>query len=332
MQDCVCRTGGPLVKEESRDWGSASNMKSYTSAEIAQFVSVLLSADERPLRSDTSYPRISIVTPSFNQGEFLERTIVSVLNQHYPNLEYMILDGGSTDNSVQVIQKYERYLTHWSSEKDGGTADALAKGFARTSGGILAWVNSDDLYMPGALDAVAAAFSRDRDSDVIYGNSYYIDAGDRVLKERRRTPFSRFGFLYDGLALSQPATFWRRQAFDECGGIDQQYPFAFDTDFFFRLLARQARFGFMRRFLAGFRVHPNSATSKRWLSVGKGEDERIRNTYCRYPLRSFPGSLLRQCAHVQRCLWYVCQGDSPWLFRTTIARALGFLSGARSSR
>src|SRR5262245_17442073 len=119
-------------------------------------------------------PRISIVTPSYNQASYLEETIRSVILQDYPDLEYIIVDGGSTDGSVDVIRQYERHLAYWISEKDEGASDAIAKGFRRTTGTVLAYLNSDDLYLPGALHTIAEAMA-DPSVDVAYGNLYWID-------------------------------------------------------------------------------------------------------------------------------------------------------------
>jgi len=149
-------------------------------------------------------PRISIVTPSFNQAAFLEDTIRSVLSQNYPNLEYIIMDGGSTDGSVDIIRRYERDLAYWGSEKDGGAADAIAKGFSKATGDIFAYLNSDDIYLPGSLEAIAQTMA-DSAADVAYGNTYWIDTAGSTLGERRQTPFARMGYLYGGFDLQQPA-------------------------------------------------------------------------------------------------------------------------------
>ena len=117
-----------------------------------------------------NFPKISIVTPSYNQAEFLERTILSVLNQDYPNLEYIIIDGGSTDGSVEIIKKYEKYLAYWVSEKDKGQSDAINKGFQKSTGDILAWLNSDDTYLSGTLFKVVKAFQENPNADLIFGN------------------------------------------------------------------------------------------------------------------------------------------------------------------
>jgi glycosyltransferase involved in cell wall biosynthesis len=130
------------------------------------------------------WPRISIVTPSFNQGQFLEETIRSILLQGYPNLEYVIMDGGSTDDSVEIIRKYQEHLSFWVSEKDAGQSDAINKGFARCSGELLNWINSDDVLMLGALRAVAEAALGDEQAGVFVGASGRIDLPARPAGER----------------------------------------------------------------------------------------------------------------------------------------------------
>lgn len=147
-------------------------MNKFNSKEIKEFLSGLTLDEVVILNKGSSWPRISIVTPSYNQAEFLERTIFSVLNQNYPKLEYIIIDGGSTDGSVEIIKKYDKYLTFWVSEKDNGQADAIRKGFARATGEILAWINSDDTYLPGTFLKVAKAFIKNPKVDLIFGNIF----------------------------------------------------------------------------------------------------------------------------------------------------------------
>ena len=135
-------------------------MKKYSAKEIKEFISKPLFDKSIILNKNTSYPKISIVTPSYNQTQFLERTILSVLNQNYPNLEYIIIDGGSTDESVEIIKKYEKYLYYWVSEKDKGQSAAINKGFRKSKGEILAWQNSDDIYFPGVFKYIAKLFDK----------------------------------------------------------------------------------------------------------------------------------------------------------------------------
>src|ERR1041385_5182473 len=138
----------------------------------------------------TKWPLISVVTPSYNQESFIEETIRSVLLQGYPALEYIVIDGGSTDNSASIIRKYEKWIHHWVSERDRGQADAIQKGLALVNGPVSAYLNSDDIYMPGTLNRVGARFAR-QETDVVYGNLYLIDPDDRVIEEHRNTPFMR---------------------------------------------------------------------------------------------------------------------------------------------
>src|SRR5215475_7837704 len=229
-------------------------------------------------------PRISIVTPSFNQGQFIEETICSILDQQYPNLEYIIIDGGSTDNTLDIIKKYERHLAYWVSEKDRGASDAIAKGFAKTTGSIMAYLNSDDIYMPGALDAAAAALTTP-EVDLVYGNSRWLSSDGRNICDRRQTPFTALGYLYGGFDLQQPTTFWKREIFEKAGGMDPSFQFAFDTDLFFRFIREGARFKHINRFMAGFRIHPTSKSSTEWSRCAQ-ELKRLRETHLRFPIHS----------------------------------------------
>ncbi len=229
-------------------------MKKFTSDEIRDFVLKPGFDQERLLRKDSSWPRISIVSPSYNQGRFLERTILSILNQNYPNLEYIIMDGGSTDNSVEIIKRYEKHLAHWTS-KDAGQGDALRRGFRLCTGDILAYLNSDDVYLPGVLQRVACVFRDKPDTDVVYGNKYLTDEQDSIIGERRFTPYispiSRFGFIYGGFGISQPASFWTRELYHRVGEIDPNFIHCMDTDLFVRFAVSRARFRFVREYLAG---------------------------------------------------------------------------------
>ena len=259
------------------------------------------------------YPRISIVTPSYNQGAFIEETIQSVLDQNYPNLEYIIMDGGSTDNTLDVIRKYERHLAFWASEKDHGAADAIAKGLARTTGSIMAYLNSDDIYVPGALKSAAERLTGSN-VDVVYGNAQWIDGKGAVIGERRQTPFSALGYLYGGFDLQQPTTFWKREIFQKVGGMDPSFYFAFDSDLFFRFIRDGARFSHIPRLMAAYRIHPTSKSSTERERCEQ-ELKRLREAHLRYPVASVQGTFVRTMARVQRAAWYISQGDALWLLR-----------------
>jgi len=258
-----------------------------------------------------NWPRISIVTPAFNQDRFIEQTIRSVLDQDYPNLEYIIIDGGSTDRTADIIRQYESRLAYWVSEKDSGAADAIAKGFRLATGSILAYLNSDDYYLPRALHHTATAFL-ESDTDVIYGNTYWVDTHGRIIGERRQTPFVPLGYLYGGFDLQQPATFWSRRIYDKAGGIDADFAFAFDTDLFFRFVKNGARFHHTNQFMASFRIHSESKSSTQ-LQQCALELDRLRRKHLSVPFRSFRAACIRNYARSRRALSYLVQGDLGWL-------------------
>jgi len=282
-----------------------------------------------PIQDTTSdsklWPRISVVTPSYNQGPFLEETIRSILLQGYPDLEFMVIDGGSSDNSVSIIQKYQQWIQYWVSEPDSGQSHAIQKGFSLVTGHISAYLNSDDIYMPEALQRVAIQFGKGKSTDVVYGNLYRIDAADKVIEEHRNTPFMRWGYLYGGFFLHQPCTFWKTDVALAAGGFNPDFRFDMDNDLFMRMAMRKARFDFEPAFLAGFRVHPASKTST-ILHVSQLENVRIRNAYLPFPFDSVRGTLIRSVSRARRFCWYLLQGDLRWLTRrafSKIARTRG---------
>ena len=232
-------------------------MKKYTSKEIKEFVLKPFFDEKIILNKDPNYPKISIVTPSYNQAQFLERTILSVLNQNYPNLEYIIIDGGSTDGSVEIINKYEKYLSYWVSEKDNGQADAINKGFEKSSGEILAWQNSDDIYLPGVFKQIAKIYSTNK-YEVIMGDIALISKDDIPIRTLRYGPWPKFGLKNVGMLIANQATFWTNNLNKKCGYILEDLHYAFDGEFFYRVLLNTNKIKHISKVLGCLRKHPLS--------------------------------------------------------------------------
>jgi len=272
----------------------------------------------------TEWPRVSVVTPSYNQVKFIEETMTSVLEQGYPNLEYIVVDGGSTDGSVEVIRRYADRLAFWVSEKDNGPADAIRKGFERATGEIFAYINSDDPYVPAALFTAAKAM--DGSCDVVYGDTYWTDSEGQMLGQRRQTPFDAMGYLYGGFDLQQPSTFWRRELYWNAGGINPDFKFAFDADLFFRFVKTGARFKHVKKFLSCYRIHPQSKSSTE-STVLERELGKIRKQYLEFSIDSIQARWFRNRSRFRRALSYLLQGDALWLASRIPDRLISRRSG-----
>lgn len=224
----------------------------------------------------STYPKISIVTPSFNQGEFLEETIRSVLEQGYPNLEYFIIDGGSDDNSVDIIRRYEDHLTYWVSEPDQGQTEAINKGFSRATGEIMAWLNSDDTYLPGALARIAAFYQAFPQVGLVYGDALNIDAEGNVISRRKGRAYSLAAMLEDNL-VPQPAAFFSHQAWKRHGPLDVERHYIMDRAFWLRI-ARDMKIVYLPQPLATMRRHGDAKTTRDGIQV-KLEEKQFLDEY-----------------------------------------------------
>lgn len=206
---------------------------------------------------NTSAVKISIITPSYNQGQFLEDTILSVLGQGYPNLEYIVIDGGSTDNSLEIIKKYQSKLSYWQSEKDDGQAQAINKGFSIAKGDIIGWLNSDDMYLPGTLNFIANIFNTGLLSipAVVIGNCIFLREEEKIVKANNVRLASETLDLEWFDYVIQPSSFWTREAIDCVGFLNENLHYAFDWEWFIRSVRKGVTFNAIDRFLSIYRIH-----------------------------------------------------------------------------
>ena len=205
-------------------------------------------------------PRVSIVTISFNQAKFLERAIRSVLQQDYQDIEYIVVDPGSTDGSRDIIERYRSRISKVILDPDKGPADGLNKGFAAASGDIYGYINADDGYLAGAIGKAVAAFQA-RSADVIYAHSYIVDDKGQVVRRSRSVPFDLRLYAYGGVVVMQQSTFFRRQAFENAGGFNVKNRTSWDGELLVDFARQGCKFAMVDDFWSLFAIYPGSITS-----------------------------------------------------------------------
>ncbi len=199
--------------------------------------------------------RISIVTPSYNQGRYLEETLRSIVSQREDVHEFFVYDGGSTDNSVDIIKKYESQIDYWVSEKDKGQSDVLQRGFARATGDILFWLNSDDVLLPGVLRKVREAFDQHPDWAALTGWQFFIDSNSRIVRYFRMPPEKESWLRWGVLHVSQQTCFFKKSVYDQVGGVNPDLHCVMDADLWIRMLKTGTPWGGIPAYMAGFRQH-----------------------------------------------------------------------------
>ena len=239
-------------------------------------------------------PKISIVTPSYNQGQFIEDTILSVLGQNYPNLEYIIIDGNSTDNTVEIIKKYSERLTYWVSEPDSGQAEAINRGFEKSTGDILLWLNSDDMFMPNVLQFIADCVLQNGDG-IYFGNTIHFREekaltcnGSDVVGDYRNYGIEEIDFI------EQPSSFWTKDVWKEVGKLKEDIHFVFDWEWFVRAKRANIRFFPLGKTLSLYRIHNTHKT-------GVGGEKRQKEILAMYKQYNPPFASLYELL--------VCEGN-----------------------
>jgi glycosyltransferase involved in cell wall biosynthesis len=210
--------------------------------------------------NNNKWPKISVITPSFNQGDYIEETIRSVIMQNYPNLEYIIIDGGSNDNTVDIIKKYENSISYWVSEQDEGQSSAINKGFKRSSGDIIAWLNSDDIYLADTFIQMIRCINKFPDAGMIYGDYFQKNESTGTLIRINGGDFNFNRLIWDNY-IPQPTVFMKSELLKTIGYLDESYHYTMDYDYWIRV-SQEYPVAYCPQLLAQFRFHPESKSVK----------------------------------------------------------------------
>jgi len=241
-----------------------------------------------------SFPSFSVVTPSFNGGEFIEDAIRSVLQQRDVGVEHIVVDGASSDNTVAILQRYPQ--VRWTSEPDNGQSDAINKGFLRAAGDLVGWLNADDYYLPGGLEAIARAAQEHPEVDVIYGDCVFVDGDGKVVRSKVEHDFDPAILMYFGCYIPSTSTFFRRRVIESGLLLDCEYRVCMDFDYFVRLAHAGCRFHYVPRFIAAFRWHGNNIS----LSHAARRAEERRQVQLKFGVRQHSESTFKVLADVHR--------------------------------
>jgi glycosyltransferase involved in cell wall biosynthesis len=268
-----------------------------------------------------NFLKFSIVIPSFNKVDFIEKSILSVLNQNYSNIELIIIDGGSTDGTVDIIKKYESFISYWVSESDHGQSDALNKGFKLCTGEIYGFLNSDDIYLPGAFNETFLIFSKNQNKKIIFGDWLFINKKDLVIDHHYAFDFNLNHFKYEGFHLNAQSMFWRSNVHKNFSGFDKKLDYTMDYQLILELGINEGEHTFHRtnNVLGGFRRYQGQKTTGNMDLYIIKEHKYIAEKYNYQDKYGFVGKLKRFYYRMRRGWWYIKRGGiSHLIFRLKI--------------
>lgn len=288
------------------------NFLEKNTQELRNYLSGLKTDPAKRSSGKADFPKLTVITPSYNQADFLERTILSVLNQNYPNLEYIIVDGGSTDKSVEVIKKYEKHISWWISEKDRGQVHAINKALEKATGEYISFQNSDDVYFPDTFRLFGEAAGKSAD-DILYGDLYMITTDDEVTEILKTTSYNLNCQILEGMQIHNQSLFFRRSLVEKYGLFDESYRFAFDYEFITRYTAGKTTTIRKVEGLAGaLRVHAD-AKSSTIASVGKEEHLRVQKMYLRENASSPLNKMRYLSCRIRKIAYFVLRFDFQYI-------------------
>ena len=264
---------------------------------------------DRDFKKDDIAPKISIVMPSYNQAQFIERSILSILNQDYSNIEFIIIDGGSTDGTIDIIKKYEKEITSWISEKDQGQSDALNKGFKYCTGEIYGWLNSDDIYLPDAFKNAASVLKKNLNKKIIFGDWLSLDVADNIIDYNHAFDFNLNHFKYEGFHLNAQSMFWRAEVHKRFSGFNINLYNTMDYQMIVEFGINEGQNSFLNIFypLGCFRRHEGQKTRGVSPRVTK-EQKLISELYGYEDKYKYVGKLKRLYFRIRRTFWYIKRG------------------------